>query len=254
MYGTTNFKESKNKRIKEYGRRRSGIPELSCNHLRNGAFTLLLILVVVFSAISAGYSSTQIGVAVSMTGIGTITAANSPPRIIALSIGNRNSTAVNVDTTYIWRVMVSDNNSIAELVNVTIYLHMSNVKPGIFDERRSYAFRWLKGDLWQELDGDGWTYVSTYLNHTGSTHTLISTKVGLGEWDFAVSLPKMALFSESSDGWLFEADVHDKAATSDVRLMSFGVNLYLSQLSNGPLIANAVSVTQPWGTEWVEPS
>jgi hypothetical protein len=251
MYDATNIKESKNERIKECARRGSGIPELCCNHLRDGAFTLLLIVVVVFSAISLGYSSTQIGVAVSMTGTGRITAANSPPKIIALSIGNRNSTAVNVDTMYLWRVMVGDNNSIADLVNVTIYLHMSDVKPGLFDEQRSYAFRWLKGDLWQELDSVGWTYVGTYLNHTESDHTPISTKVGGGEWDFAITLPKLALFSESSHGWLFEADAHDNAGASDVRLMSFGVNLYVSQLSNGALIANAVSVTRPWGTEWV---
>jgi hypothetical protein len=208
--------------------------------------TLVLIVATVLSCVSFSFGAANFGAAVGQTGTVVITVANYPPVVDGLRIGGNNVTEANVDTVYSWAVTISDKNSMKNLESVTIYLHRTNASRGVFDEQRSYAFRWLRGDIWQELSAKGWSNTTTYLNPTQSSHTQISAKRGEGEWRFAARLSEKALYSGNSYRWFFEAIVRDKAGAEGCRSVMFDVNLYVSILQDGTVLANAAFTGRGW--------
>jgi len=140
-----------------------------------------------------------------------------------------NYTAVDVDTQYLWRTTVHDDNSLTDIDSVTIYVYKTGATKGSFDEQRSYGFRWLRvGDVWQELTGAGWGTSYTYLNAAGSSHDTVSKTVKEGEWRFAAKLSKLAHYTSTNTDWNYEANVRDRAGGSGSRTGLLDVNVYIS--------------------------
>jgi hypothetical protein len=201
--------------------------------------SLVLIVAIVLSYLSFAFGAPNFGGAVGQTGTVVITVANYPPEMDGLRIGGNNVTEVNVNTVYSWVVTLSDRNSLKNLESVTIYLHRTNSSEGVFDVERSYGFRWLRGDVWQELTAKGWSNSTTYLNLTQSSHSQISTKLGQGEWRFAARLCEKALYSGNPFHWFFEAVARDRAGAEGYRSIVFDVHLLVSIPQEGVIQANA---------------
>jgi hypothetical protein len=200
---------------------------------RRVGLSLVLIAVMSLTMFSFVFGSTHTGFLVGEIGTATLSAANFPPEVSDLQVGTTNVTTVNVGTLYTWFLFVRDKNSVNDLESVTIFVHSINGIGGVFDERGSYGYRWLRGDIWQELTATGWSNTTTYLNTAQSNHTQISSKVGYGEWEFAVTLPEKALQYKFSYHWVLEGEVRDRAGADGLRSILFDINPYVSLQLDG---------------------
>jgi len=200
---------------------------------------MVLIVATALSLLSFAFGATSAEVTAGQTGTVIITVASYPPVVDGLRIGANNVTEVNVETVYSWAIMVGDESSMKYLESVTIYLREANGTNDGFDEQGSYGFRWLRGDVWQQLTVKGWSNTTTYLNPAQSNHTQISPTLGQGEWRFAAKLPEKALYSGNSDRWLFEAVVRDRAGAESQKSIMFDVNFDLLPVQEREMQPNA---------------
>jgi hypothetical protein len=127
-----------------------------------------------------------------------------------------NITSINVYTYYDWEVNVTDENTIADLKNVTIRIENNpaneiDVDSPSFDEQNEYWFRYDSStDSWEWYDGSSWTSTSDWINPSNCSKPLSSATNGW--FVFYVRLSKIASYSSQ---WEFSAIVFDSSDQSD---------------------------------------
>jgi hypothetical protein len=143
-----------------------------------------------------------------------------PPQIESLRLSETtndvNITSINVYTYYDWEVNVTDENTIADLKNVTIRIENNpaneiDVDSPSFDEQNEYWFRYDSStDSWEWYDGSSWTSTSDWINPSNCSKPLSSATNGW--FVFYVRLSKIASYSSQ---WEFSAIVFDSSDQSD---------------------------------------
>lgn len=226
------------------------------SHLAMNAFRKILLIAILIGILDLSissfvYGSINLGVMVSQTGTGRIVAATYPPEVTGMRIGT-NIARVETGRVYDWVVLVADKNSLSNLQSITIYVYGSIGVRGLFEAQQSYGFRWLRGDVWQELTSAGWSNSTTYLSSIQSTHTEVSPKAGHGEWHFAAKLSEKALQNRSSNHWFFDTQVRDKVGAESRMGISFEVNPNISTTQGGTIQANVPLSLQRVGYGWQE--
>jgi hypothetical protein len=186
---------------------------------------------------------------------------------LSTSSGGANMTTpqnVNPTVEYWYGTGAYDSQAGTDFQSITLDLYRTGHTSGTFAQSFVYSFRWVANGwsgtpscstspgCWQELQSSGWVASSfNYLVSTDSSVTTISGSALTAEWQFAVKLDQLAVYTTNGAGlWNFKVTAVSKSSgnPSGARAGTLDVNLLIiitapGNMSWGTVAAGSVNVT-----------